>query len=325
MGRLRDILLGRPRRGRWTLARRLLQLLVLALFTTQVALNGEVIKGSLASSRILDGLIPGIGAIMMLDPWAWIEHAVATLSPALDSLIPLATVLILYFVFLGRFFCGWVCPVDMLFSLFERKLNLPRNPPGSRYHPPTRSEKLVPALMMLVYIVLSVALAYPFYTTISPIAAATRAGSLLVAMLYGIPGATVALIASQLILLGVALAVNLVGEYVFGVKRLWCRYVCPVGNLYGLVANRYSPLRVKLAHPEKCTRCRLCSLACPMTIDLVYWFDRGMDVLDHRCLHCGRCVEVCPTKAISLSFRRWGAKGPGTPPPQPRRPAAAAQ
>ncbi len=319
--RLKAWLLGRPRRGRWTLARRILQLVILVGFATQFVFNGRIFKGSLASSRLFEHLVPGIGAIPLMDVWAWIEHAVATHSPMLDSLLPLAIVAFLYLFLLGRFFCGWVCPMDMLFSLFERKLNLPRYPRHARYHVATRGEKIAPVIAMLFYLVMSVALAYPFFTTISPVAAATKAGSILVAMLYNIPGATLAFLASQLVIVGVALAANIIAEYVFGVKRFWCRYVCPIGNLYGHVANRYSPLRVKLTHPERCTLCNLCNMVCPMGIELTDWFKRGLDVLDYRCFHCGRCVEVCPKNAISLGFRLPGSKGPGVP-VKPRRPAA---
>ncbi len=337
--KLRDLILGRPRRGRWTLARRLLQLAILALFAIQfgftisiggpagnaTAVNatnqtaglviayppGFIIKGSLASSIILDQHIPVIGRIEMLDAFAWLEHAVATHAPMIESLVALAVVFTLYFVLLGRFFCGWVCPMDLIFSLFERKLALPRKtPPGSQPHPPTPIEKVAPIASMLIFLLLSYVYAQPLFTSISPIAATTKLAAILLGILYRIPGATLGLAAAWATMIAAALAINLVGEYILGYKRLWCRYICPVGNLYGLVANRYAPLRVKVVNREKCVYCNLCNMVCPMSIEVTSYIRKGTDVLDHRCFRCGRCVEVCPHHVLSLGFRLPGARGP---------------
>ncbi len=33
---------------------------------------------------------------------------------------------------------------------------------------------------------------------------------------------------------------------------------------------------------------------------------------DHECIHCGRCIDVCPTGAISLKAGRITLRGPQT-------------
>jgi ferredoxin-type protein NapH len=105
----------------------------------------------------------------------------------------------------------------------------------------------------------------------------------------------------------IALIVNIIAEYLFGIKRFWCKFVCPIGNLYGLVMNKYSPLAVQIAKPEKCIKCHLCSMACPMSIDIVSYIVEGKpSIRDHRCFHCGRCVEVCPHGVLRLWL--WGGK-----------------
>ncbi len=293
---LRDLILGRPRRGKYTYARRALQIAILLLFSFQAVLGYKVLMGSLASSRILR-------TIPMLDPFAWIEHSIATLSPTLESIVAVLVVVTLYSI-LGRFFCGWVCPMDLLFSIFERKLALAKHPPQSRPRMPTRLDKIVPVAAMTAYIVLTVLLGQPFFTTISPIAGMTKLGEFLVGVLYNIPGASIAAALSWgLFTLG-ALVVNIVGEYVFGVKRLWCKYICPVGNIYGLVMNKYSPLSIRIERLSECVYCNLCSMVCPMNIDVVAYIRGGERVLrDHRCFHCGRCVEVCPRRVLALGFR----------------------
>jgi len=312
------IVRGAPPRGKYTIARRALQLTVLTLFSIQLLVSGAIIKGSLASSRILDGHVPGLGHIAMMDFFAWLEQAAATHSPTAESVAAVALVFILYMVLLGRFFCGWVCPMDLLFSLFERKISTTRAPPLTRPHRAGKWEKIVPAAVMALYLALSVVLARPFFTTYSPVAASTKLGSILVGILYNIPGATVGLAMSWATLVALALLVNITAEYVFGVKRFWCRFVCPIGNIYGYIANKYSPFRVKVVRPERCLGCNLCSMACPMSIDLLEYIRSGRDVSDSRCFRCGRCVEACPHHVLSLGFRlgRGGGGGGAQPPGQ---------
>lgn len=300
--KIRLLVRGTPPRGKYTLARRLLQITMLVLFSIQLLISGAILEGSLASSRILH-------TIPLMDVFAWLEHAAATHSPTLESVIAVLIVFVIYSV-LGRFFCGWVCPMDLLFSLFERKLSTPRSPRFTRPHHAGPVEKAIPGIMMLVYLALSVALGRPFFTTISPVAGLTKLGSMLVGVLYNIPDATIGLVMAWSTITGVALIANIVAEYVFGVKRFWCRYVCPIGNIYGYIMNRYSPLRVKVTRVEKCIGCNICSMVCPMSIDILKYVRDGRDVIDYRCFHCGRCVEACPHGVLRLGFR-LGSGGPG--------------
>ena len=294
--RLRWLVLGRPRRGRYTLARRLVQLAVLVLFATQLLVGGVIVAGSLASSRVLRTL-------PMMDVFAWLEYVAASHGFTLESVVAVLVVFTLYSI-LGRAFCGWVCPMDLIFSLFERKLVIPRRAPRlTRPHAPGRVEKAVPVLMAAAYILLSLVLGQPFFTTVSPVAGASKLAAFAVGVAYNIPGAALALAEAWALTVFVALAVNVVGEYVLGVKRLWCRFVCPIGALYGFVTNKYSPLRIRVLRPERCLKCNLCSMVCPMSIDVLGYVERGRDITDYRCFHCGRCVEVCPHRVLSLSFR----------------------
>lgn len=286
---------GIPPRGKYTIARRLLQITVLGLFTTQMLVSGAIIEGSLTSSRIFR-------TIPMMDLFAWLEQAAATHSPTIESIIGVLVVFTLYSV-LGRFFCGWVCPMDLIFSLFERKLSSTRASPLTRPHRAGLVEKIVPLIMMVAYLGLSVVLGQPFFTTISPVAGATKLGSMLVGVLYNIPGATIGLAMAWATVTGFALIVNIIAERVFGIKRFWCRFVCPAGSIYGYVMNRYSPLRVKVINREKCLGCNLCSISCPVSIDLLEYIHAGKDVTDYRCFHCGRCVEVCPHGVLKFGFR----------------------
>jgi ferredoxin len=41
---------------------------------------------------------------------------------------------------------------------------------------------------------------------------------------------------------------------------------------------------------ERCTDCGLCSLNCPMNINIA----ENEFVQDRNCIHCGLCAESCP-------------------------------
>lgn len=73
------------------------------------------------------------------------------------------------------------------------------------------------------------------------------------------------------------------------IYRAFCRFLCPLGALYGLFA-KFSIIGVKV-NDSKCIDCGRCISTCPVDI---------MKVGDAECVHCGKCIDHCPTKAISF-------------------------
>jgi len=70
-------------------------------------------------------------------------------------------------------------------------------------------------------------------------------------------------------------------------KRFWCRYLCPLGALLGLV-GKVAWLRRVVG--DECIDCHLCARACPMgTIDPA----RGHASDPSECTLCLDCVPVC--------------------------------
>jgi len=80
-------------------------------------------------------------------------------------------------------------------------------------------------------------------------------------------------------------------------KRFWCRSICPLGALLGLV-SRASILRLR-QDAEKCNGCNLCAEVCPGSAQP----HLPRKWLCSECYVCGNCTSICPEDALEFSFR----------------------
>ena len=81
--------------------------------------------------------------------------------------------------------------------------------------------------------------------------------------------------------------------------RSFCRFLCPLGAIYGLF-NRYSVIGVKV-DAGLCNHCGACVRSCGMDVRMVG---------DHECIHCAKCMDVCVQGAISLKAGKITLKAP---------------
>lgn len=194
-------------------------------------------------------------------------------------------IILMYGVLLGRMICGWLCPFGLIQDLLYR---IPT--------PKLKKGPLTRALSMLKYILLAV------FVFLIPIAYAMKDIPLPAFCKYICPAGTLegglTLLANEVnagwfSMLGpiftwkFLLTVSILTGCVF-VFRVFCRFLCPLGALYGLF-NRVSCLGIRLDE-SKCTACGRCEGVCRVDI---------RQVGDRECISCGECVNVCPTKAIS--------------------------
>ncbi|MCJ7623968.1 MAG: 4Fe-4S binding protein, partial [Anaerolineaceae bacterium] len=79
-------------------------------------------------------------------------------------------------------------------------------------------------------------------------------------------------------------------------QSFWCRYLCPLGGLLGLV-SKFSIFRRKVT--DSCTACKVCAHKCPTgTIDAEVGFLSDPS----ECTFCFECIESCPYDANNFQW-----------------------
>lgn len=100
----------------------------------------------------------------------------------------------------------------------------------------------------------------------------------------------------------VTTVVGVVLSFIFA-PRTWCSF-CPMGTLSSWVAPKEGklPAGYKSIHVDSSCRmkCRSCARVCPM--QLTPYDSRGQKqgYLHPDCLKCGKCIQACPTKIMSM-------------------------
>ena len=74
--------------------------------------------------------------------------------------------------------------------------------------------------------------------------------------------------------------------------RPFCRYLCPLGAIYGCF-NKVSLLKYRKT--DACVDCGKCQKVCP--------YDINPSKTPHtaECVRCGKCVDACPTDALEVT------------------------
>ncbi len=242
------------------------------------------------------------------------------------QLIVLTVILILP-LFLGRFFCGWICP----FALYMDAITLIRKTVKVRYR--LLSDKLNKFLHNFRYVLFLIFLIIPFVLFLLDPPSSFDLSVLLALLLSGpfeplriLVGPIIPLIVpweGPLAISGVYFSYPYVQEVIlysevvfnqlfvniiswifvgltfigsFFVRRVWCRF-CPTGVSIAVV-NRFKGFKwAPMLHidkdEQKCTKCGICKRVCPVQVTEVYE-QKGEKISTSMCMLCTRCVEMCP-------------------------------
>lgn len=280
-------------RRRYLVARRISQLAIVLAFVAGPSLGAFVARGTLASSVWFD-------TIALTDPFVLLQGLLAGHLPALGA-VGGALLVVVFFAFVGgRFFCGWVCPINIVGDT-ARSL---RNRLGWRRAAVLRIDRRLRYVVLLLALAGSFASGAIVWELVNPITMTLRA------LVFGLwAGGIVAVI----------------GIFLFDlllVSNGWCGHVCPVGVLYGAV-GRPGVLQVSAARRAACNDCGECFRHCPEP-QVIGPALRGVDghgprIDDIDCLRCGRCIDVCDEGVFAFSIRAPVIGPEGDARPDPRR------
>jgi polyferredoxin len=238
--------------------------------------------------------------------------------------LPAALLFLVPTLLLGRFFCGWVCPMGTLVDAAGAVRGR-----ANRLSEPANRKVRVPKLALWVILLVLALAGIQYAWVLDPITIAGRFVSLVAipAMAYLVDGffrlagmlplaggwfddagRGLALGESAGRTYGAAASWAMAGLFLGAtavavwIPRLWCRSLCPLGAFYALI-GRFAPLGRRTTG---CTGCRICTAKCRMgAINNAGEYEKG------ECILCMDCVYDCPTGKTRFGFR--GGAGEAAP------------
>ena len=258
------------------------------------------------------------------DPLVAVANVLA--SHALYRGLLWSLVILLPTLFLGRFFCGWICPMGTLQQLVGK---MPSEAKRGKQRIESNRYKLWQRGKYAVLIAGLVAAAFgsaaigwldpfsllvrSFGLSILPavnVAANAALTPLEHSHIVVVRAASTTLLTvlhhtvlslrqphfTQGLVLGLLFIAILFAS--LRVTRLWCRAICPLGALLGAV-SRWSIFGLH-KDSERCTGCNRCLLNCQGGDDPV----GGALWHKSECLMCGNCLGSCPEHALEFRFFR---------------------
>ena len=219
----------------------------------------------------------------------------------MPSLITLGIFLI-FFIFLNKAFCGWLCPLGTFqefMHMLGQKLGLQqRESLDHKLVKRTRPVKWLILTFLVFVFPLMAGIGWLNHDMGDPFCRICPSRFL----------TTLATGDSTQLFVDTAnsttLFFSLLADFMFGlmlalaltIRQPFCR-ICPMLALHAVFKQLGLLRLVKHASP-RCDKCGLCVKACPMDILEVQTEMNKHDVTFEDCTLCGRCVEFCPDKDV---------------------------
>jgi len=249
-----------------------------------------------------------LNKFLEIDPLIALATAITTHS-VYDGLL-WSLLIVIPTLFLGRFFCGWICPYGTLHQFVRWLL---RGPVGSRSTSGTRPLAVPGAsageLAQRDPNRYRASQQLKYYILVGLLVAAACGGLQIglldpLALLYrSLTGAALPALHMPPRLVGperVYQGAWLIGFLLFGLlaanlvyPRFFCRVLCPLGALLGVLA-RWSWWRIQ-RDPQSCTQCDHCRVNCEGACDPQARLRKA------ECFVCFNCLEDCPTGGLRFA------------------------
>jgi polyferredoxin len=262
--------------------------------------------------------IPGASNILFrIDPL--ISASVMAAAKQVVPTVLWSLILVALTVVLGRFFCGWVCPLGTLLDAARRLLRIrPRVRTVNHRWQHAKYFLLGVILISAVFSLPLVGYFDPFSILMRGLTCAVdplwnRGVSAIFTWLYQHAPAAVTNVSEPLfaflkktalpfqnatfLFTGVSLGILLaVFALEFVQRRFWCRYVCPLGGLLALLSRRSLVRRLPV---KSCKNCGICGEICRMDA-----FDSEGRLAPEACNLCMDCIDECPHDRAKFIVRK---------------------
>ena len=248
------------------------------------------------------------------DPLIFLATLIST--GKIVPLLLLSMIPVLLTLIIGRFFCGWACPLGAINQLFtwifrksgKKRIQVNRKHLGVKY-------------IILIILLVSCLFGTQLAGWLDPFSLLTRSSSVSV-----LPAANFVITQSlhkgaedtglaakvlkpfynfarghiirnkargfvQAVFIGLLFLMILLLNH--NRRRFFCNYICPLGALYGFL-SKYTLFNLKLN--EKCIECRACANHC------TYYGSPFENYLKSECMVCLNCIADCPTDAIDIKL-----------------------
>ncbi len=283
--------------------RKIVQLSVFGLFLLTV-LQATYPYSPWIPPELFLWLDPVAGILTMIATRTWIPWFLLSLIVLLSPLI------------IGRAFCGWICPLGTIIDGTDLLLSPKKDTIKRRF---SRWK-----LLILVFLFIVALLGTNFSWFMDPIPILWRTVGAVIfpivtkmidVIFIGLLDFRVAedlvynafdflsrsIIPLKPMIVHGALVVAIFFAIILGLsvlsKRFWCRNLCPLGALLGLIA-KISPLQ-RVVDEEVCNSCALCSKNCKMAAIE----EDFLTTEKSECIFCLNCSKECKVNGTTYSFQ----------------------
>jgi len=219
-----------------------------------------------------------------LDPIAAIFGLVPSSNFTFDAAFYILGIAVLLSLFLGRFYCGWICPLGAV-QEFIHPGTVTGSGSGAGIRMPVAFDallKYLKYLILLIFLYLAWRTGGKLWDSYEPLNALVH---------FNGSGLT-------LFILVVMLAISTV------IERPFCRYICPLGAVLALT-SRLALFRMR---PDAgvCMVCGKCSGGnCPMdAIEVDNKVTDLPEIQSTECIYCLRCQKICQRSALRITAHR---------------------